>query len=168
MNIPFVLMDTIYARQSPNTASCASNVATHPSEVVLVEANEMVLQHFHFSTHPGVDERAPKDFQLKFGTGLCIGSHNQTGSQEREERTNTPRLHHLLRWWIPAQEDKWGQARLASQFVLVLSRFREVGGGAEPPTSGKQRPGTEHNGTELRSKTRNSGGTTKVAHNGNS
>ena len=72
-------MDVI-SRQSPNSSS---NIATHPSKVVLVDANEVVLQHLHLSAHPRVDERTPKHFQLG---GLCSGSgHNQTGTQERDE-----------------------------------------------------------------------------------
>jgi len=85
-----ILMDVI-ARQSPNSSS---NIATHPSEVVLVNANEVVLQHLHLSTHPGVDKRPPKHFQLG---GLCSGSgHNQRGTQEKDERANTLRPHHLV------------------------------------------------------------------------
>ena len=55
----------------------------YPSEVVHVDANEVIWQHFHFGAYPGVDESPPKYIQ----SCLCGGDrHSKPADQEKEKK----------------------------------------------------------------------------------
>ena len=54
----------------------------YPSEVVHVDANEVIWQHFHFGAYPGVDESPPEYIQ----SCLCSGDrHSKPADQEKKK-----------------------------------------------------------------------------------
>ena len=71
----------------------AERRATHCSVVVLVDANEVILQDLHLSAYPGVDESASEHLQLH-GI-LCSDDRcNQTADEDlQKQRASDINLH---------------------------------------------------------------------------